>query len=570
MSKISTKPVFPTGPEDAKILVIGEAPGADEEREGKPFVGRAGEILWDAFKRYGISRDQVRVTNLSEYRPENNIFAFLAGSDQLIEGIKHIYEYLIDHKPNVVALVGDKPLQYLTGRNGIYAQRSSILPLLNLPKQKCVPILHPAGLFRFPQSYLFFDFDVRRVVEESLSSEFNYTPREYILVKDFLLPDVYEELMSSPLLGVDIEVSKKDKVPINICFAVSRNKSVSVAWNQHNFPLIKSILENPQITKVFHYGFMFDIECLFLYGINVAGQIHDTYVMQQVLDPTLPRSLAFLTTTYTREPYYKKVGRDGIPEDTKVWSDRVDKDELFVYNAKDGAVTVEIYEKIRNNLEIDNLYDYYLFKLQSASAAQKISRQGLLLDTERQDLFKRALLYKWTRLQQVLNMFCNRQVNANSSQGKTSIQHLLYEEIGLPARRNREGKPRADEKALLSLIAYCQGEVDTKKTEKSKSEWTVKLEICKIIIEIRQIRKLLSSYLDVDISLDGRIRSMFNSSGTETSRWSASKYVDDTGLNAMTFPRGSVPIPDDLPEGDIESKLIIEQLKEEMTKGEEE
>lgn len=568
--KISSRKVNPTGPLGAKILVVGEAPGADEDSKGIPFVGRSGEILWDAFKRYGVKREDVRVTNLCNYRPENNIFEILHNSSQLEEGITELEEYIKKYPPNVIAAVGGIALDMITYRTGILAHRSSILPcrLGNQERVKVVPTIHPAHLFRTPESYLFFDFDIHRVVDESHTPEFNYTPRAYILVKDYLTQNHIDVIYSTGEIAIDIEsvIDKESDriVPITISFSPDKHRSVAVVWNNHNFPLIKGILEDATLTKFFHFGYCFDIELLYIYGINVVGTRHDTYLMSQVLDPTLPRSLGFLTTTYTREPYYKKSGRDSLPEDTKVWGAKTSRDDVLIYNAKDTAVTIEIAGKLINILRSENKWDKYQFKLRCAEKAQIISRNGMLIDEERRSLFQRSLLYKWTRMQQVLNMMANRTVNVNTNQGKNSIAHLLYDELGLPARRDRKGKLKADEKALLSLVAYCQGEVETKRTDTAIGQWTIKREIVKTIIDIRQLRKLISSYIDINLSVDGRARSVYNVGGAETGRWAAMKYVDRTGYNGMTTPRGDVHIPDDLPEGELDPKLIIEQLRKEM------
>ncbi|OGS56534.1 MAG: hypothetical protein A3K60_06735 [Euryarchaeota archaeon RBG_19FT_COMBO_56_21] len=72
LSKNRTKVVPGTGPCDAKIVFIGEAPGKDEDLKGQPFVGRAGKILDDALESAGVSRNRVRITNLVKCRPPKN------------------------------------------------------------------------------------------------------------------------------------------------------------------------------------------------------------------------------------------------------------------------------------------------------------------------------------------------------------------------------------------------------------------------------------------------------------------------------------------------------------------
>lgn len=67
-----TNPVFGVGDRSARWMVIGEAPGADEDRRGEPFVGRAGQLLNSMLKAMGLAREQVYIANILKSRPPNN------------------------------------------------------------------------------------------------------------------------------------------------------------------------------------------------------------------------------------------------------------------------------------------------------------------------------------------------------------------------------------------------------------------------------------------------------------------------------------------------------------------
>ena len=148
-SRVRTKYVPAHGPRDAEIMIVGEAPGAEEEQYGKPFVGRAGQLLNEYLGRVGIRRDmrpehdiyysEVFATNLSKYRPDQNRFANLLGSDELEKGIDELREEILDVDPAVIIACGGWPLWYLTGMcgwdrgkqkpgTGIKNNRGSVLP----------------------------------------------------------------------------------------------------------------------------------------------------------------------------------------------------------------------------------------------------------------------------------------------------------------------------------------------------------------------------------------------------------------------------------------------------------
>src|SRR5918911_1300599 len=67
-----TQTVFGVGNPDAELMFIGEAPGADEDRQGEPFVGRAGQLLNSMLKAIGLQREQVFIANILKSRPPNN------------------------------------------------------------------------------------------------------------------------------------------------------------------------------------------------------------------------------------------------------------------------------------------------------------------------------------------------------------------------------------------------------------------------------------------------------------------------------------------------------------------
>lgn len=67
-----TNPVFGVGNPDADVMVIGEAPGADEDKKGEPFVGRAGQLLDKIMEAIGFSRDDIYIANILKSRPPNN------------------------------------------------------------------------------------------------------------------------------------------------------------------------------------------------------------------------------------------------------------------------------------------------------------------------------------------------------------------------------------------------------------------------------------------------------------------------------------------------------------------
>jgi len=139
-------PVIGEGNHSAEIMFIGEAPGENEAKTGKPFCGRAGKVLDLLLTSVGIERKDVYVTNIVKDRPPANrdpypdeIEIYAPFLDRQIESIK----------PKVVATLGRFSMQYVMNRYGLEGELSSISALHGKVFQakdfKFVPLYHPAA-----------------------------------------------------------------------------------------------------------------------------------------------------------------------------------------------------------------------------------------------------------------------------------------------------------------------------------------------------------------------------------------------------------------------------------------
>lgn len=557
------------GPAHSKILLIGEAPGEQELIDGKPFVGMSGELLMNVLGRAGLQRSDVRLANLCKYRPFGNKFELLINSTVLKDGLIELANYIRSNRPNVIIALGRFPLEYLAGKKGIDAWRGSIIEctLAGCGGIKLIPTFHPAYVLRDRTAYPIFDQDIKRAVEESGFPEIKRTRREFIIDPrgtDLLLAE--EELCASDRLAVDIESVRDSTNILCIGFAPSPNKAYCFPNVGSEFMNTVSRILNAPPKKTFHFG-TFDTEMLRLNGFETHNYWWDTMVAQHVLWPELPRSLAFLTSILTKEPYYKDEGRGSIPDDTKVWASRRSKSDLYVYNCKDVCVTSEIQLAQEEEFKFENKSIIKLFELEMEQLvlANHISRSGMLIDSERKELFRRALLGQWYKAQSVLDALADeKHVNVKSPK----LKDLIYGKYKLPVRKKRTGQITLDEDAIVSLITHCTDYIAGLKRQDSVNEWKTKLYTLKLILQIRATRQLLSNYISPKISSDGRIRSTYKVSSTETGRWAAEAYVDGTGVNSQTFPRESVEVPDNLDELGLFNQLELNLVDDNDTETE--
>ena len=143
------KMVFSDGTPGARVMIVGEAPGRDEDREGRPFVGRAGVLLDKMLAAIDMGRHHqtspVYITNVLPWRPPQN-------RDPKPDEIAMMKPFLARHialaKPEVLVIVGNWSAQALLGKRGITRLRGQWTQAEGLP---ALPMFHPAYLLRSPE-----------------------------------------------------------------------------------------------------------------------------------------------------------------------------------------------------------------------------------------------------------------------------------------------------------------------------------------------------------------------------------------------------------------------------------
>ena len=150
LKKGARNTVFADGNPEAHVLILGEAPGRDEDIEGRPFVGPAGQLLDRMFAAIGLSRGAaeperaIYITNVLPWRPPGN-------RDPEPAEIAMIRPFVERHialmNPRVIVVMGNTPLYALTGQKGVMRARGTWTSALDRPM---LPMVHPAYLLRNP------------------------------------------------------------------------------------------------------------------------------------------------------------------------------------------------------------------------------------------------------------------------------------------------------------------------------------------------------------------------------------------------------------------------------------
>ena len=144
--------VFSDGSHKARVMIVGEAPGRDEDQQGKPFVGRAGQLLDKMLAAIGLDRhakaveNAAYITNVVPWRPPQN-------REPSPEEIAMLTPFLLQHialvKPTVVVAMGNISCQALLGKRGISKLRGQLQKSCDID---VIPMFHPAYLLRNPSA----------------------------------------------------------------------------------------------------------------------------------------------------------------------------------------------------------------------------------------------------------------------------------------------------------------------------------------------------------------------------------------------------------------------------------
>ena len=152
--------VFGVGNREADIMFIGECPGADEDAQGEPFVGKAGKLMNMAFDMLGVKREEVYIANIVKCRPPNNRNP---QDDEAENCLDYLRNQVILVKPKIIVLLGSVALKNVLGKEyGITASRGKWLERKGI---LYMPTWHPAALLRDENKKIDFIKDLKQVIK---------------------------------------------------------------------------------------------------------------------------------------------------------------------------------------------------------------------------------------------------------------------------------------------------------------------------------------------------------------------------------------------------------------------
>lgn len=544
------------GPRDTKIVFVGEAPGDTEMATGVPFTGSSGELLNKMLSRAGIQRSKCFFTNVCHIQPrgkkKNDFDWFLTpeGQPYLMHGIAQLHADITAIRPNVVVALGAQPLRVLTKKIGIDKYRGSILASTLSPGIKVIATYHPAFIIRSWDYKAVAEMDLQRIRGDAEFPDLALPERDLLLnLPRHEREPIVAEMLKCRWLSIDIECYRKtDDTWELACVGFSDRPSralVIPAWDASAMADIKLLCESEGPDKVFQNG-QFDVSVLAREGIRVKGYGEvirgsdgrivrvrgwDTMYAQHALYPecagsedettllkkgtrknaALKKGLGFLVSINTREPYYK--------DDGKVSQKTGDLQMFWRYNGLDAACTGEIRDVQERDLAAFGTTETFVHEMSLVRTLMDCTDRGFRVNHSLRKEMRDGLDKEIANLQIFLDVGAGKHVNVFSNGTNGDVGKFVYGDLGLPVKRNKDsGNPTLDKNALAEL------------SERYPNP------LLRSIMAIRERRKIVETYLSTPLGPDGRLRCLFDPSGTRTGRLSSRAALDDSGQNLQNQP----------------------------------
>ena len=413
-SKNTVANVFPVLTQPYRIAIIGDAPGKDEDYYGKPFVGMAGKLLDDLLARakspstpYGVLRNACFIGNITQHHPYKNLFN-LADPQGISDGLTQLEADLKKFDPHICLLLGHPTIHFaksdkatLSDWRGSYFIGDKVGPFYG---RKCIASYHPASCLRNYEWLPLLMFDIIKCAKSS-TTPLLYLPQRN-LTTNLTAYEICERLKSIRQNHTRISIDIEGGIDSMSCISVATghadsfiipfstmsgdNYWASLEDEVHIWTELALVLADPSITKILQNALYDRFVLQYSYSLVVISNTEDTMLKSWELYCELEKSLGFLCSLFTDEPFYK--------------SDRKSNDQriFFEYCCRDSAVTYEICDKITPMLNLGST-KHYQFNVAMLHPMLYMELRGISYDTKKAREKLRHVMSWIYRLQEELD-----------------------------------------------------------------------------------------------------------------------------------------------------------------------
>jgi len=506
----NARPVPGEGPTSPGTFVfVGEAPGREENEQGRPFVGGAGRVLNWLLQQAGLPRREVYITNVVKCRPPNNRVPTM---EEIGNCLPYLIEELQTIHPKTIVALGETAALVLTHRDMAWRGNLVDCVLPNLEHLKVLVSYHPAYVMRnrvhFPTILCDFDKLLNPIEHVETHRGYRINPPEAWIEEAFdhwsrdPTHPVAVDIETAGMKGEGLDPFNDAIVGIAFCrvpggaFSLSLSDATDMKWS-----LVKKFLEGP-CHKIFQNN-IFDRKFLLVTkGIWVNNVTYDTFDAQHIIYSDSERSLDYLRSLHTNVPPYKRVYKKRT-----LGVSHLSEADLGTYACLDVDVTKRVAERQRTYLtqKQRKLLERIL---RLDEVAIKMFARGVAVDKNKVAIKHLELQPQIEALE--IDIFKKYGVQASSPK---QVSELLFKQMKLtPPREAIKGKTgfSVDEKALKALRkGFLPGDK--------------RIELVDTLLHYRELTKIHSTYvvgLFSQIKDDGRVHPDWKPTGTDTGRWS--------------------------------------------------
>lgn len=532
------------GVSSAEIAIIAEAPGERERINKIPLSGAGGKYLWDNLRPIGINRRGVYISNavkrqlgVDKNRKAEKI------SDGEREHYAAIVRWELQQLPNLrfVICLGNMALEAVTGLTGISNHRGSLYhtEFVSLPNDtrrdvQVFAMFNPAYVLRVPKEEVVFKFDIAR-----FKRILNGTYKEYE-IDSIINPSPHEAIRwiekmqdEAEQTALDIETTGNETACIGL--ANDPHKGMCINFRdgkQNRFSIPEEIAIRLRLQRWFDergntrarlitQNGMFDASWLGFKDRFLLPPIEfDTMLAHHTLYPALPHNLGFLTSMYTEHPFYKDEG--------KAWKEGGDVDTHWRYNVKDCCITKAVSIAELQELKEQNLLDFFIthiMRLQPHLVEMTVG--GIQIDVLLKEKIAHdtridvaGLRSEFVNLARLATGDDELTINPNSA---TQLAKLYFQKLHLTGRG-----VATDIKNRRRMIEHPRTPEIARRMLTVQNKYATE-------------HKFLSTYAEMEIDKDGRVRCEYKQTGVVSApgRLSSAATLWGSGTNLQNQPERS-------------------------------
>lgn len=569
-----------SGPADAEIVLVGEAWGASEDIQKRPFVGASGNELTRILAESGLDRSKILLTNTTAARPPSNEYHHffcdtpsktrgvdrapgvrgLYPSEFVCREVARLHDQIRRFPRKAILAVGNYALWALTnhtgyttgaetlGRrtpSGIMNWRGSMTyanQVEGAASTPLIPIIHPAAILRQWDLRAITVHDLRARVPLALRGDWRPNPPP-----TYWAPPTFDQARlrflhwiriadsgSSVRLVVDIETAKRlitcigfaDSTHFGMSVPFVRDGEMNSYWEPHEeiilLDLMRRVLSHPNIL-IIGQNFIYDTQYIEYYLAIKPKIFFDTMLAHHMLWPGTPKGLDYISSLYCHYHWYWK-------EDGKEWDTKGSLADLLFYNCEDLIRTFEAAEVLEKLIIQFGMQQQWLDTVKRHELALRMMRRGVKIDLKRRQRLGLELLAASQRLEAELDQIIPDAIVPKGKSGKShwwnspkQQQWVFSDFLGIKLPRHRKtGNITLGKEVLQDL-------------PRKYPEFTG---LFNRLRDLRSVEVFYSHFISADLESNGRMVCEFKPTGTETFRWSSSQNAFRRGTNLQNIPAG--------------------------------